>query len=207
MHMTESCVTAKCSDKTQILSERSANVTTGGKSQRSRSDDGKDDDKLKKRSKKKCSYEGCDKYVQKGGVCWGHRANRLNPGKQSPQPHHYLSICLAMSKRHSNSSISNFLLLKQLSFTMYLANSIQTSNSIIEKFFQTLLVCIFAISLSFHSKTDVMLTYMTILTNEQKERSFSYFNYINEEMHFKVRVTRVNCNNCHSKTVQLFLSG
>jgi len=111
MHMRESCVTAKCSDKTPILSERSANVTTGGKSQRSRSDDGKDDDKLKKRSKKKCSYEGCDKYVQKGGVCWGHgaknttklkrcsyegcdkiaqkggfcwghRANRLNPGKQ-----------------------------------------------------------------------------------------------------------------------------
>ncbi|KAK1743025.1 hypothetical protein QTG54_006622 [Skeletonema marinoi] len=73
MHMTESCVTAKCSDKTPILSERSANVTTGGKSQRSRSNDGKDEDKLKKRSKK-CSYEGCDKYVRKGGVCWGHGA-------------------------------------------------------------------------------------------------------------------------------------
>eukprot|EP00984_Skeletonema_dohrnii_P007229 scaffold2612_cov57-Skeletonema_dohrnii-CCMP3373.AAC.1 len=77
MHMTENCVTAECSDKAPTLGERSANVTTGGKSQRSRSGDGNDVvDQLKKRSRKQCSYEGCDKFVQKGGVCHNHGAER-----------------------------------------------------------------------------------------------------------------------------------
>jgi len=74
MHVTESCVTAECSDKAPILGERSANVTTGGKSQRSRSGDGKDVDQLKKRSRKQCIYEGCDKNVVQRGLCWGHGA-------------------------------------------------------------------------------------------------------------------------------------
>ena len=44
-------------------------------SKRPRSDNDNENGQVKKRTKKQCSHEDCNKWALKGGVCWSHGAN------------------------------------------------------------------------------------------------------------------------------------
>ena len=56
-------------------SNGNSTITTGTK--RKRDSAHNDQKKLKNKGHKICSIEGCTIYVQKGGVCWRHGANRI----------------------------------------------------------------------------------------------------------------------------------